>query len=114
MYGSNGLAYFEEAGHIWECAPCSSSLWPKYLLIRGSGGGQLVPGTVARVIKQDGSLCGYDEPGELMIKSPTVALGYANNEQAYVGGLFSITPVLNSIFSVQRKHSLTGMFNEIN
>ena len=44
----------------------------------------LIPGTVARVIKPDGSLASYDEPGELVVKSPSVALGYANNEQACV------------------------------
>jgi len=35
------------------------------------------------VVKSDGSLAGYGEAGELVIKTPSVALGYANNEQAY-------------------------------
>lgn len=48
------------------------------------GAGQLIPGTVARVVKVDGSLAGYDEPGELVIKSPSVALGYINNATAFV------------------------------
>jgi acyl-CoA synthetase (AMP-forming)/AMP-acid ligase II len=43
-----------------------------------------LPGIVARVVKEDGSLAGYEEPGELIIKTPSVALGYANNAQAYV------------------------------
>jgi acyl-CoA synthetase (AMP-forming)/AMP-acid ligase II len=46
--------------------------------------GQLIPGIVARVVKPDGTLAGYDEPGELMIKSPSMALCYANNPEAYV------------------------------
>ncbi|KAL0961368.1 hypothetical protein HGRIS_006324 [Hohenbuehelia grisea] len=46
------------------------------------GAGQLLPGVIARVEKLDGSLAGYDEPGELVIKTPSVALGYANNAQA--------------------------------
>lgn len=48
------------------------------------GGGQLLPGTIARVVKADGSLAGYDEAGELIIKTPSVALGYANNAEAFV------------------------------
>lgn len=56
--------------------------------ISSSGSGVLIPGTVARVVKLDGSLAGYDEPGELVVKSPSVALGYANNEQAYIFKLF--------------------------
>ncbi|KAF8187779.1 phenylacetyl-CoA ligase [Pholiota molesta] len=46
------------------------------------GSGILLPGIVARVVKEDGSLAGYEEPGELIIKTPSVALGYANNAQA--------------------------------
>ena len=47
-----------------------------------SGCGHLLPGTVARVVKPDGSLAGYDELGELVIKTVSVPLGYANNLQA--------------------------------
>lgn len=46
------------------------------------GSGHLLPGTVAKVVKPDGSLASYDEPGELVIKTVSVALGYANNLQA--------------------------------
>ncbi|KAF8904128.1 phenylacetyl-CoA ligase, partial [Gymnopilus junonius] len=51
---------------------------------RGVSGssGQLLPGTVARIVKLDGSLAGYDEAGELIIKTPSIALGYANNAEA--------------------------------
>lgn len=48
------------------------------------GSGVLLPGVVARVVKADGALAGYDEPGELVVKTPSVALGYANNLQACV------------------------------
>ncbi|KAF9455785.1 hypothetical protein BDZ94DRAFT_1277319, partial [Collybia nuda] len=60
-----------------------TNMWP---IARKRGtpgsGGQLIPGTVARVMKTDGSLAGYDEAGELMIKTPSVALGYADNVEA--------------------------------
>ncbi|KAF7356535.1 4-coumarate--CoA ligase-like 7 [Mycena venus] len=37
---------------------------------RGFNGGQLLPEVVARVVKPDGTLCGYNEPGELLVKTP--------------------------------------------
>ncbi|KAF8651008.1 hypothetical protein AX16_004966 [Volvariella volvacea WC 439] len=61
----------------------ATAMWPINTKRGRSGSaGQLLPGTIARVIKQDGSLAGYDEVGELVIKTPSVALGYANNEKA--------------------------------
>ncbi|KAF9219269.1 acetyl-CoA synthetase-like protein [Gyrodon lividus] len=44
--------------------------------------GRLIPGVVARVVKDDGTLAGYNEPGELRVKMPSLALGYWNNEEA--------------------------------
>lgn len=52
----------------------------------------LLPGTIARVVKSDGSLAGYDEAGELFIKTPSVALGYANNAEAWVYLSYSPDP----------------------
>ncbi|QRW11517.1 AMP binding enzyme [Ceratobasidium sp. AG-Ba] len=44
--------------------------------------GRLLPNTIAKVVKQDGTLADYDEPGELVVAGPQMALRYANNEQA--------------------------------
>lgn len=44
--------------------------------------GQLLPGTVAKVVKADGSLADYEEEGELVVTGPQMALRYTNNEQA--------------------------------
>ncbi|KAH9950864.1 phenylacetyl-CoA ligase [Amylocystis lapponica] len=44
--------------------------------------GQLVAGTVAKVVKQDGSLAGFGEVGELWVKGGQVTMGYYRNEQA--------------------------------
>ncbi|KAG8707022.1 hypothetical protein FRC11_007756 [Ceratobasidium sp. 423] len=53
----------------------------------GTGGvpgsaGRILPDTVAKVVKADGTLAGFDEPGELVVKGPQMALRYSNNEQA--------------------------------
>ncbi|KAJ7505503.1 hypothetical protein B0H11DRAFT_1796321 [Mycena galericulata] len=60
-----------------------TSIWPieRKRGISGSAG-QLIPGVVARIVKADGMLGGYNEIGELVIKSPSNALGYHNNAQA--------------------------------
>ncbi|KIJ05365.1 hypothetical protein PAXINDRAFT_21363 [Paxillus involutus ATCC 200175] len=44
--------------------------------------GKLYPGITARVERPDGSLAEFDELGELVIKTPSLALGYANNPDA--------------------------------
>ncbi|KJA28435.1 hypothetical protein HYPSUDRAFT_128868 [Hypholoma sublateritium FD-334 SS-4] len=50
----------------------------------GRYGGILLPGTSAKVVKQDGALATYDEEGELYVRTPSLALGYLDNEEAYV------------------------------
>ncbi|KAJ7642716.1 amp dependent CoA ligase [Mycena polygramma] len=49
---------------------------------RGFNGGELLPNVVARVMKPDGTACGYNEPGEMLIKTPAMALGYFGDEKA--------------------------------
>jgi len=44
--------------------------------------GTLAPGIIARVVRPDGSLAGVNEPGELWLKSPALALGYYKNPEA--------------------------------
>ncbi|KZT08186.1 amp dependent CoA ligase [Laetiporus sulphureus 93-53] len=44
--------------------------------------GQLLPGNIARIIRPDGSLAGYNEAGQLVIKAPYMASGYLKNEKA--------------------------------
>jgi long-subunit acyl-CoA synthetase (AMP-forming) len=36
----------------------------------------------ARVLREDGSSVEFDEPGELWLRSPNVAMGYWNNDKA--------------------------------
>jgi len=63
---------------------CTSvSAWP-ITKRRGTAGsaGLLEPGIRARILKEDGTFGTYDEPGELLIWSPSNALGYYNNEEA--------------------------------
>ncbi|KAJ7601054.1 phenylacetyl-CoA ligase [Mycena floridula] len=59
------------------------SAWPADQK-RGKSGsaGQLVPGVIARIVKEDGTLAGYDETGELQVHTPSAALCYYNDEKA--------------------------------
>ncbi|KAJ7601056.1 hypothetical protein C8J56DRAFT_911988 [Mycena floridula] len=57
--------------------------WPTSQKRGTSGsGGQLMPGVIAKVVKPDGTLANHDEPGELIVWTPSRALGYHNNEEA--------------------------------
>lgn len=45
--------------------------------------GSLLPGFTARLVTVEGNeITGYDQPGELWAKSPSVVLGYLNNDKA--------------------------------
>jgi acyl-CoA synthetase (AMP-forming)/AMP-acid ligase II len=49
--------------------------------VRGMAG-ILAPSLEARIVREDGSDADYEEIGELVLRGPTVALGYWNNEKA--------------------------------
>ncbi|KAF2107780.1 phenylacetyl-CoA ligase-like protein [Lophiotrema nucula] len=58
---------------------CSSS--PADIWFGSSG--SLLPGIEARIVTIEGAeVTGYDQPGELLVKSPSVVLGYLNNDKA--------------------------------
>ncbi len=44
--------------------------------------GVFLPGIVARLVKADGSLAGYNEPGELHLRTPSASLRYLDNPTA--------------------------------
>ena len=44
--------------------------------------GILCPSLEARILREDGSDADYNEIGELILRGPTIALGYLNNEKA--------------------------------
>ncbi len=45
--------------------------------------GSLLPSCKAKIVSIEGiEITGYDQPGELVISSPSVVLGYLNNDQA--------------------------------
>ncbi|KAL8851168.1 MAG: hypothetical protein Q9221_003888 [Calogaya cf. arnoldii] len=58
------------------CATAPDDIW------LGSSG-SFLPKVEARIMSVDGvEITGYDQPGELVIKSPSVVLGYLNNDEA--------------------------------
>ncbi|PGH09022.1 hypothetical protein AJ79_05817 [Helicocarpus griseus UAMH5409] len=66
---------------LTETATVVSSTSPHDVFLGSSG--SLIPNVEARLITPDGEeITGYDQPGELLIRSPAVALGYLNNEKA--------------------------------
>ena len=45
--------------------------------------GSLLPSVEAKIVSIEGNdITGYDQPGELVVKSPSVVLGYLNNDKA--------------------------------
>jgi long-subunit acyl-CoA synthetase (AMP-forming) len=44
--------------------------------------GILCPSLEARILREDGSEADYNEIGELILRGPTIALGYLNNENS--------------------------------
>lgn len=45
--------------------------------------GSLLPGVECKIVTLEGNeVTGYDQPGELLVKSPSVVLGYLNNDKA--------------------------------
>ena len=45
--------------------------------------GSLVPGYKAKIVSIEGvEITGYDQPGELVVQSPSVVLGYLDNDKA--------------------------------
>ena len=60
---------------------CSS---PEDDIYFGSSG-CLLPGYTAKIMSIDGvEITGYDQPGELVVQSPSVVLGYLNNDKANI------------------------------
>jgi acyl-CoA synthetase (AMP-forming)/AMP-acid ligase II len=63
------------------CKPFPGVLGGRVKSVPGSTG-ILMPGVEARILREDGTEAGLDEPGELWLRSGGVALGYRDNEQA--------------------------------
>ncbi|KAG6810648.1 hypothetical protein H0H92_010911 [Tricholoma furcatifolium] len=78
---------FAEGYGMSECTiaalvqPFPGTLGGKGKRLAGSAG-VLLPGMEARVVRDDGSEAGFNEQGELWLKSDNIALGYWNNEKA--------------------------------
>lgn len=60
--------------------PSQTPIWQR-IGTPGSAG-QFLPGVKAKIVKPDGSLAGYDEPGELVVTGPEMSLKYTNDPEA--------------------------------
>ncbi|KAG6331002.1 hypothetical protein ID866_8088 [Astraeus odoratus] len=74
-------AHIEQAYGTTEASTITLCPLEKYCDFSGSSG-VLLPGISARVERPDGSLAEFGELGELVLKSPAMALGYINNPEA--------------------------------
>ncbi|KAE8153544.1 hypothetical protein BDV25DRAFT_127200 [Aspergillus avenaceus] len=66
---------------LTETSTVVASTHPTDILLGSSG--TLIPGVEARILTPEGEeVKDYDTPGELVVRSPSVVLGYLNNEKA--------------------------------
>ncbi|KAI0754925.1 acetyl-CoA synthetase-like protein [Daedaleopsis nitida] len=66
-----------------ECTISATRFAPAKLVEPTPGSvGVLLPGMEARIVRDDGTLAGPNEPGELWLKGPNVTLGYWRNPKA--------------------------------
>lgn len=70
-----------QAYGLTECSPVVTSTSP--LDVWPGSSGFLVPGTAIKLIDDSGNIIkGYNEAGEVLVRSPAVVLGYLRNEAA--------------------------------
>ncbi|KAI9037157.1 acyl--CoA ligase [Aspergillus affinis] len=66
---------------LTETSTVVSSTYPDDVYLGSSG--SLIPGVEARIVTPENEeIIAYDTPGELLVRSPSVVLGYLNNEKA--------------------------------
>ncbi|EIN14039.1 phenylacetyl-CoA ligase [Punctularia strigosozonata HHB-11173 SS5] len=75
-------AYIGQGYGMTETSTTVAVLTPDQKLFTLGSAGKLMPGVTARVIKEDGSLGGVNDVGELVVASPSNALRYENNPEA--------------------------------
>lgn len=72
----------------------SSYLPPDEIDRRPDSMGRAIPNVDIRVLRDDGSECGADEPGELVHRGPLVALGYWNRPEETAQRFRPVPPAL--------------------
>jgi acyl-CoA synthetase (AMP-forming)/AMP-acid ligase II len=82
---------------LTETCTTISFMPPQHKVGTVGSAGELLPGIEARVVKADGQLAGRGESGELVVRGPSMALGYLNNEKAFVGNFCGETFVTDFV-----------------
>ncbi|KAJ5833594.1 Acyl-CoA ligase inpC [Penicillium riverlandense] len=73
--------YIRQGYGLTETCTVVSSSHPKDIWLGSSG--TLIPGFEAKIVTPEGKeITAYDTPGELVTRSPSVVIGYLNNEKA--------------------------------
>jgi len=74
---------FKQGYGMTESCSCITGHPPEYYDYKYAHAvGQIVPSTSVKIIKEDGTEAGIDEPGEIRARGPQVTMGYLNNEAA--------------------------------
>lgn len=78
----------------------STYLPPEQLAYRPGSMGKAIPNAEILVVREDGSLCGPNEPGELVHRGPLVSMGYWNSPEK-TAERFKFDPLLPAGITVQ-------------
>lgn len=74
---------FKQGYGMTESCSCITAHPPeKFDFKYAHSGGAIVASTEVKIIKEDGSEAGYNEPGEVLARGPQVVMGYLNNPEA--------------------------------
>ncbi|KAF2274854.1 4-coumarate-CoA ligase 2 [Westerdykella ornata] len=74
---------FKQGYGMTESCSCITAHPPeKYDFKYAHSGGAIVASTEVKIIREDGSEAGYNEPGEVLARGPQVVMGYLNNPEA--------------------------------